>query len=657
MKKARRTVRNCAILLTSAVAVCLCGSSAMAAALSWNNAAGGAASTAGNWNPVQAPTAADDLTFNLNNVYTVTWSAAANASRTQTFRRGTVTMSLSATHTLSTGLTVGDLNADVATMTLTTGTLTSNAAAIIGDASGSTGTVNVNDNDANLFIGAGADLTVGNGGNGTLNITGTGLVQVADQFFSGANSSSTSAVNISGFSIAPFGNSKLEVLGANDSRIGAGGDVTMSITNGGIADFAARLIIANGSASSSSITVEDVGLLPSALLVDGELFVGRNVSAGTAAGVGTLFLNTGGQATVMGNTRLGDPDGGTGTISMNGGTFNGDLPISMELGSSIVGTGTVNADVSVVPGSIVATTATGITMNGIINNTGAGVFGTKIHFGSTGGYTGTGSCNVDITGDTTAQITATGALTLGKNTTAGVSYNGGLDVGTHDVTLVDTNQAVLGGLVEIDTGGELSCASGIGLANGGRIRGQGTLVGNVICSGVLDPQRAPTPGGIMQINGNLLMNPTGVYDMEMAGTPASNQHDRCNVSGTVTFGGTLRVTLPTGYVPKVGEQYIAINATAGRIGEFDSIVPPSPGACNNVTFVLVYSSTAAIVLIRPPLGCTALGDLNSDGGCTGADIQEFVNSIMFGPYNNCSDMNGDCANTADDIPIFVNCLL
>lgn len=657
MMMAKRSVRNCAWIVV-ATAVALCGdSSAYAAALSWSNAAGGAASNAANWNPVQLPTSADDLTFNLVNTYTVTWSAAANASRTQTFRRGTVTMSLSATHTMSTGLTVGSLNTDNATMTLTTGTLTSNAAAIIGNAAGSTGVVNVNDGDADLIIGGGADLTVGNGGNGTLNITGTGHVQVADQFFAGSNSTSVTSVSISGFSIAPFANSRLEVLGTGDSRIGSGGDVTMSITNGGIADFAGRLIIANGSASSSSITVEDVGLLPSALLVDGELFVGRNVSAGTAAGTGVLNLNTGGQATVMGNTRLGDPDGGTGTISLNGGTFNGDLPISMELGSAITGTGTINADVNVVPGSIVATTVNGITMNGTIFNTGAGVFGSTIHFGATGGYTGSGSCSVDITGDTTAQITATGALSLGKNSTTGVSYNGRLDVGTQNVALVDTNGAVLGGLVEMDSGGQMICVNGIGLSNGGRIQGQGTLVGNVVCSGVLDPHRSPTPGGIMQINGDLIMNPTGVFDMDIGGTPASNQHDRCNVSGTATFGGTLRVKLPTGYVPKVGEQFIAINATLGRIGEFDAIVPPSPSPCNNVTFVLVYSSTAAIVLVRPPLGCTALGDLNSDGGCSGADIQEFVNSIMFGPYNNCSDMNGDCANTVDDIPIFVNCLL
>lgn len=630
---------------------------ARGAALSWDNLAGGAASTAANWSPVQVPVAADDLTFNLNGSYTVTWNATVNASRTQTFRRGTVTMSISSPHSISTGLTVGDLNTDNATMTLTTGSLTSTAASIIGDASGSTGVVNVNDDDADLIIGGGADLTVGNGGNGTLNITGTGRVEVADQFIVGANNTSTSSVTVTGFSLAPIGVSFLEVLGANDSRIGQGGDVTMTISNGGIADFASRLILANGSASTTVVTVEDPGLLNSALRVDGQLLIGRNVSAGTAAGNATLNINTGGQVDVLQETRLGDPDGGTGTIDLDGGTFNGMMPISMEAGSAILGTGTINADVVVGLGSIVPTTATGITMNGIISHTGSGIFGTKIHFGSTGGYTGSGTCTVDITGDATADISATGTLSIGRNATSGVSYNGMLDVGSHAVTLVDSNGAVLGGLSEMASGGTLACANGIGLANGGRIRGQGTLSGNVTTSGVLDPQRAGPPGGIMQVNGNLIMNPTASFDMDIGGTPGSNQHDRLNVSGTADFDGTLVARLPTGYTPKVGEQYIAINATLGRTNEFTGITPPSPGPCNDVTFVLVYSSTAAIVLIRPPLGCTALGDLNSNGGCDGLDIQPFIDAIMFGPYDSCADMNGDCANTPADISNFVNCLL
>src|SRR5439155_18680536 len=108
--------------------------------------------------------------------------------------------------------------------------------------------------------------------------------------------------------------------------------------------------------------------------------------------------------------------------------------------------GTVNANVTVGPGSIVATTAAGLTLNGIVNCTTAGVSGTAIHFGPSGGYNGSGNCNADISGDATALITATGTLSIGKNDTAGISYNGQLDVGGNIVTLVDPNGAVAGGL-------------------------------------------------------------------------------------------------------------------------------------------------------------------------------------------------------------------
>lgn len=645
--------------VVSAIAVIALCSRANAAALSWNNAGGGAAATSTNWTPNQVPGGADDLTFNLNASYTVSYNATANASRTHTYRDGTVTLSITSPHTASTGLTVGDLNLDDATMTLTTGSFTSNGAAIVGDASGSIGRINVNDDDADLIIGSGADLTIGNSGDGTLSITGTGHVQVADQFIVGSNASSTSTVTVSGFSVAPIGVSLLEAQGANSSRIGAGGDATLFVQNGGVADFAADLIIANGSASTSSVTVEDQGLLDSALRVDGDLLVGRNISDGITAGTGTLNLNIGGQATVQGDTFLGDPDGGTGTLAMGGGTFNGTLPVNMELGSAITGFGTINADVNVGPGSIVTTTAAGITMEGIINNAGSGVFGTKIHFGATGGYTGSGSCAVEITGHASAQITATGTLSLGKNTISGFSYGGGLDVGGQAVTLLDSNGAVFGAgsLTTMSSAGSLTCTNGIGVSNSARIQGEGTLVGNVTCAGILDPQDSGPVGGTMQLNGNLVMNPTGIFDMEIGGTPASNEYDRLNVSGTANFGGTLRVTIPNGFVPKVGQQFIAVNATAGRIGEFDSIIPPSPIPCNEVTFVLVYSSTAAIVLVRPPLGCTALGDLNSDGGCNGMDIQLMVDAILSGSYVSCADLNGDCVNSELDVPIFVNCAL
>lgn len=631
-----------------------------AAALSWNNAVGGAAATSGNWTPAQVPASADDLTFNVTSVYTVTWNSLVTASRTHTLKRGTVTYSLSSPHTAGLGIIVGDQGTDSSTLTVTTGTLRSDASMTVANATGSSGTLNVDDDDAELIVGNGADLTIGNNGTGQLNVTNEALVEVADQLMVGSNAVSSANVTVSGASfISPttFRRSRLRVLGANDSRIGLGGDVTLNVSNGALASFASRLIVANGSASVSSVTVATSSSIFSAQLdVGGELFLGRNVSTGVIAGSGTLVINTGGLVNVTGATRLGDPDGGSGTITMGGGAFVGGQPIEVLAGSTIEGTGTISADISN-NGAIAPQGALGLALNGVLSNATHNVVGTRIAFGSTGGYTGAGSCQTDIAGDVGAVITATGPLSLGRNTTGGVNYNGDLHVGTHAVTLVDSNGAVLGGETIIDTGGQLSCVGGIGVASGGRLTGRGTVTSNVVMSGALDPQRSPTPGGIMAISGNLVMSPSGSFEMEIGGPPASASHDRANVTGTASFDGVIRVTIPNGYVPRVGEQFIAINATLGRTGEFASVVPPDPVPCNGVTFVDVYSSTAAIVLVRPPLGCTALGDLNSDGRCNGPDIQPFVNALVTGPYNHCADMNGDCQNTAADIAIFLNCLL
>jgi len=647
--------RGCTVAVATLVALGVTRLS-IAAAISWDNSAGdGLAATAANWTPALIPSSADDLTFSIAGAYPVTWGAAVSSSRTHVYRNGTVTNTMSSPHTVSTGITVAPSAGEVATMTLTTGTLTSNGSMIVGDSG--TGTLNVNDSDAALIIaGATSDLIIGNNGDAAMSITGRGQVQVADQFIAGSNSASSPTITVSGsLATPPFGSSFLQVLGTGQSRIGAGGDATMTISSGAIADFAGDLVIANGSASNSSVTVQTAVLLNARLQVDGDLLVGRNISAGIAAGTGTLNINAGGATIVGGDTFLGDPDGGTGLIQMNGGLFSGTGAINVLAGSTISGTGTINPAINNA-GNIQPTGVNGLTLAGILTNTTNLVTGTKIHFSGTGGYTGSGTCNAAITGDANALITATGTLSIGTNSSAGYSYNGRLAVGGSIVTLVDTNGAVLGGLTTINSG-RLECSAGIGLANGGTIQGDGLFVGNIINSGVMDPHTAnANSGGLFTVQGDLSMNPTGKVDMDIKGTPASNAYDRINVTGEANFGGTLRVKLPTGFVPKVGQQFIAVNAIQGRNGEFVAMEPPVPSPCNNVTFVLVYSSTAAIVLVRPPLGCTALGDLNSDGSCNGPDIQMFTDAITGGVYVPCADLNGDCQNTIDDVAIFLNCL-
>ena len=129
------------MVLFGALALVFDVSSAQAAARSWDGSAGdGLAATAANWTPAAIPAAVDDLTFNLAGAFGVTWGATVTSSDTHIYRNGTVTNTMSSPHTVGTGITVGDQAGDIATMTLTTGMLTSNASMIVGNAGTSSGT-------------------------------------------------------------------------------------------------------------------------------------------------------------------------------------------------------------------------------------------------------------------------------------------------------------------------------------------------------------------------------------------------------------------------------------------------------------------------------------------------------------------------------------
>ncbi|MFN0130953.1 MAG: hypothetical protein ACKVW3_00220, partial [Phycisphaerales bacterium] len=292
--------------------------------LMWANAAGGAASLAGNWSPALVPSAADDLTFAVAAGYAVTFSNLVPSSRTMAFRAGTVTLTMSSPHTVSTGITIGDTNALTGTMTLASGALNSTASVNLGMNAGSTGILNVADDSADFNItGATADMTVGVNGDAAMNITGGGRVQVADQFIVGSNASSSPTLTVSGAqAISPFQRSTLAVLGTSQSRLGQGGDATVSIANGALASFASDLVVSNGSASISTVTIGGGGgiggILDAELTVAGDLLLGTNTSAAAPGGTATVTLNANGLLTVGGTLNLGtDPDGGTATLIIN----------------------------------------------------------------------------------------------------------------------------------------------------------------------------------------------------------------------------------------------------------------------------------------------------------------------------------------------------
>src|SRR6185295_1591063 len=96
----------------------------------------------------------------------------------------------------------------------------------VGDASGSTGVLNVNSSAADLFVNS--NLFVGNSGTGTMNVTSLGHVQVTGSAVFGSLGTGIATATVSGsLASPPFGNSFLEVVGVGESRVGQQGDATL----------------------------------------------------------------------------------------------------------------------------------------------------------------------------------------------------------------------------------------------------------------------------------------------------------------------------------------------------------------------------------------------------------------------------------------------
>ncbi|MBU6412255.1 MAG: hypothetical protein KGS45_02170 [Planctomycetes bacterium] len=317
------------------LAVCgtLLSSQALAQTLNWANTLGGAASISGNWSPAAVPNSANALVWNLNNTYTTTFNNFTTSSLNHTFRRGTVSLNMTSPH--STGnIVVGDLAAENAQARLVGGLYNTAGIITVGNASTSIGTLEIIGSGSVLTQSGTGDTNIGVGGNGNLEIFNGGTLNVADQFLAGSNASSTSTITMLGRD-TDGQRATLNVSGTGDSRIGAGGDVTMLLDAGGVANFAGNVIVANGSASTSSITLQSPNNVVTSLNITGDLSLGRNTST-AAAGNGTLTAGRVSRATIQGTLNIGnDPDGGTGLLRLGDGNGAGDVEAhTVILGSS-----------------------------------------------------------------------------------------------------------------------------------------------------------------------------------------------------------------------------------------------------------------------------------------------------------------------------------
>ena len=322
------------------------------------------------------------------------------------------------------------------------------------------------------------------------------------------------------------------------------------------------------SASAGSVLTLDVG---NNSLVTLAGTVGEKISTVNKTGAGQLNIN--GQ--IFGSLTS---NGGTVTISPNG---------------SIGATGNVFANTSVVIES---------------NLSGERQFGSRLSLsgnGPTGASLTIGSPNTNgiVTLTSSIDIVGPSVIRTPNSGVTSVNFNGPINASGQNLT-IETNSlseatissSLISNRLDKNEGGLLTIsgsASANIYVNGGtlkvngningsvtvlaasKLKGSGTINGNVMNSGTISPGNSP---GILSINGSYTATTGSRYDAEIAGlggAGALNGHDSIVVSGlpgtySIQSGAELNVIKLNGFEPAKGDSFRIVNAAGGITGAFST---------------------------------------------------------------------------------------
>ncbi|WP_432798304.1 beta strand repeat-containing protein [Poriferisphaera sp. WC338] len=181
---------------------------------------------------------------------------------------------------------------------------------------------------------------------------------------------------------------------------------------------------------------------------------------------------------------------------------------------------------------------------------------TSISSGNT--LTVSGSNDFELSG----VISGDGGLTKEGSSTATLSGN---NTFTGDTT-VTAGTLIINGTM----------ASGnVNVASGATLSGVMNFAGNFINSGTVSPGNSP---GTMIVGGNLTLNSTSIYDMEIASTAGPGTgNDFIDVTGTAAIDGTLNVIGLGGYSATDGDTFTILDADGGVSGTFATILDDIAG--------------------------------------------------------------------------------
>nr|WP_090374452.1 FG-GAP-like repeat-containing protein [Dyadobacter sp. SG02]SEI59214.1 Por secretion system C-terminal sorting domain-containing protein [Dyadobacter sp. SG02] len=150
----------------------------------------------------------------------------------------------------------------------------------------------------------------------------------------------------------------------------------------------------------------------------------------------------------------------------------------------------------------------------------------------------------------------------------------------------------------LDTGTGLLFTTGTFTGNG-EVKGNGNILyANFTNTGTVSPGNSP---GILTFTGDF--SNTGAINIELGGTATITGYDQLFVTGTLTAGGTINVSLINGFAPALGDEFTIIDAGA-LSGTFPTINLPSVAPKIWETTYDASNGTLKLKVVNDPMPVT-----------------------------------------------------
>ncbi len=271
----------------------------------WKSAVSGSADVSTNWTPTGLPTGADYVNGILAGTYTITFPAGVASTFGHSYTGGNITLQFSAPHTTRSFYVMPGSGSFGSTTRITGGIVNADYLEVNGSANLAdfTLTGKTTEFHSHAFVGGnGNGDLVGNHGSGRLTVGGGARLYSGDASSStwgmtiGSVLGSNGTVNVAGIDLLTLASSHLYMVGFGDLVVGASGNGTLNVTNGGALDADRSVYVGRSSGAVGTFNVGPGAVFRSTQAnVDGNLGVGRSffvIPAGRAevnvAGPSTL---------------------------------------------------------------------------------------------------------------------------------------------------------------------------------------------------------------------------------------------------------------------------------------------------------------------------------------------------------------------------------